>query len=154
MDSMRNQIANTINALYSLMQKLDETTAHAQATIAAVQAAAAVAAANGYPANYGGDYGGGGSGGGGGSSNGPGGGRKTTDDPGPTPTVTGYQLVGSSGGKSDTYSNLGYAYSLGSMYGGNLYTYYSDGTRKLVANFGRGSTGSYPTRASGGYVGE
>ena len=58
MDSMRNQIANTINALYSLMQKLDETTAHAQATIAAVQAAAATAAANGYNPDYGGDYGG------------------------------------------------------------------------------------------------
>ena len=56
MDSMRNQIANTINALYSLMQKLDETTEHAKATIAAVQAAAAIAAANGYPPNYGGDY--------------------------------------------------------------------------------------------------
>ena len=62
MDSMRNQIANTINAIYSLMQKLDETTAHAQATVAAVQAAAMASTAMGYPTDYGGSYDGSGSG--------------------------------------------------------------------------------------------
>ncbi len=57
MESMRNQINDTVNALQTLLQKLQEVQSQAQATIAAVQAAAAMSAANGYNSGISGDYG-------------------------------------------------------------------------------------------------
>ena len=62
MNSMRNQIQQTVSALYTLLQRLQEVQAQAQATLAAVQAAAAAQAAAAY--SGGGEGGSGGSGGG------------------------------------------------------------------------------------------
>ena len=127
MESMRNQISNTIGALQSLLQKLQDVQYQAKATIAAVQAAAAISAANGYNSGISGDYGN------------YSGGTSTDGNPTPTPTPTpagspkgrgqdvknGYRVVGDGGQVYGTYSNYSQAYAKAALYDANLYAGYT-----------------------------
>ena len=127
MDSMRNQISNTIGALQSLLQKLQDVQYQAQATIAAVQAAAAISAANGYNSGISGDYGNYGNDGG--TQTTGGGPYKTystppNDDPFKVKQDgkhAAYKVVGDNGQVYGTYNNYSQAYAKAALYDADLY---------------------------------
>ncbi len=99
MNNMRTQIQQTVSALYTLLQRLQEVQRQAQATIAACAAAAQAQAA----AALGG--GGGAGGGGGGGGTGGGSGNTTTGNNGTTYKVGFVSEDGSMGQQTYTFKD-------------------------------------------------